>query len=741
MKQDLILRLAVPSPLRRLFDYLPPHEISDTQLQPGTRFSVPFGSRQQIALLVETAETSDFPIAKLKRVNKALDNGPTLPTSLVRLGNWIANYYLHPIGDVFSHILPVALRTGELAADKVYTGWQLTQKGRLVSADTLGVRAKKQRLALTTLQAHEHALTTQTLSSLEISAALLKNLQNLGLVEPVEWEASHEPWQGQTVLAEAPLKLNLQQATALHLISEKFGNFAAFLLFGVTGSGKTEVYLQAMERAISNNYQALVLVPEIGLTPQTVARFKQRFRVPIVVIHSGLTDLQRLDAWQAARSGNAAIIIGTRSAVFTPLATPGLIIIDEEHDSSYKQLDGLRYSARDVAVMRAQQENIPIILGSATPSFESLHNAQQERYQLLSLTERAGNATIPRFQLIDIRAQKLNEGFSSTLLQRIKYHLEQGNQVLVYLNRRGFAPVLMCHQCGHLHQCVFCDAKLTVHKYPPHLHCHHCSYSCAIPKTCIKCGNLDLRAVGQGTEKAEENLETLFGKKTPIIRIDSESMSRKDAMHNLMVKLHQGEACVLVGTQMIAKGHHFPHVTLVAIVDADGGFFSADFRAAERLSQIILQVAGRAGRADKPGEVLIQTRQPDNPLLLQLIREGYTAFANTLLRERALVGLPPFNYLALLRAESPQQQNNMRLLEDIAEFAKQHQLDCVVDIWGPVPAPMEKRAGRFRAQLLFKSAKRSALHTLLSQVIPLIETLDSSKKVRWSIDVDPYDTM
>lgn len=741
MTQDLILRLAVPSPLRRLFDYLPPHEIDNAQLQPGTRFSVPFGNRQQIAVLVETGGSSDFPVKKLKRVNNPLDPGPTLPLALVKLGNWIAHYYLHPIGDVFNHILPVALRSGTLTADRSHSGWQLTQKGRLVSADTLGTRAKKQRHALTTLQAHEHALTSQTLASLEISTVILKNLQNLGLVEAVEWNVPHQPWQGQSVLAESPLSLNSEQTSALHLISQKFGEFAAFLLLGITGSGKTEIYLQAIERVISNNAQALILVPEIGLTPQTVQRFKQRFRAPIVVIHSGLTDLQRLEAWQAARSGNAAIIIGTRSAVFTPMANPGLIIIDEEHDPSYKQLDGLRYSARDVAVMRAHQENIPILLGSATPSLESLHNAQQGRYQFLRLTERAGGASAPRFQLIDIRAQKLKEGFSDTLLHRIKHHVGQGNQALIYLNRRGFAPVLMCHACGHIHDCVFCDAKLTVHKYPPHLHCHHCSYSCAIPSSCIKCGNIDLRTVGQGTEKAEENLDLLFGKKTPIIRIDSDSMSRKDAMHNLMVKLHQGEPCVLVGTQMIAKGHHFPHVTLVAIVDADGGFFSSDFRAAERVSQIILQVAGRAGRAEKPGEVFIQTRQPDHPLLQLLIREGYEVFANSLLQERALVGLPPFSYLVLLRAEAPQQQMASQFLEQVAELARQYQTEFSVDIWGPVPAPMEKRAGRFRVQLLFKSAKRSSLHALLSTLLPSIEAMDSGKKVRWSLDVDPYDTM
>jgi len=741
MTQELILRLAVPSPLRRLFDYLPPHEISDAQLLPGTRFAVPFGNRQQIAVLVETAQHSEFPSAKLKRVNQPLDPGPTLPTALVKLANWIASYYLHPIGDVFSHMLPVALRTGTLTADRTLSGWQLTQKGRLVSADSLGARAKKQRHALSTLQAHEHALTTQTLASLEINAANLKNLQNLGLVEPVEWTAAHQQWQGQTVLAEAPLHLNQEQSSALTAISEKFGEFSAFLLFGITGSGKTEVYLQAIERVISNNAQALVLVPEIGLTPQTVARFKQRFRAPIVVIHSGLTDLQRLEAWQAARSGNAAIIIGTRSAVFTPMANPGLIIIDEEHDSSYKQLDGLRYSARDVAVMRAHQERIPILLGSATPSLESLHNAQQGRYHLLKLNQRAGAANAPRFQVIDIRSQKLNEGFSSALLHGIQYHLEQGNQVLIYLNRRGFAPVLMCHACGYIHDCVFCDAKLTVHKYPPHLHCHHCGYSCRIPTVCRQCENADLRTVGQGTERAEENLNALFGKKFPIIRIDSDSMSRKDAMHNLMVKLHHGEPCVLVGTQMIAKGHHFPHVTLVAIIDADGGFFSSDFRAAERVSQTILQVAGRAGRAEKPGEVLIQTRQPDHPLLQQLIREGYEAFAKTLLQERALVGLPPYNYLVLLRAEAPQQTAATQFLEQVVSLARQQSLDAAVDIWGPVPAPMEKRAGRFRVQLLFKSDKRSTLHALFFAMLPAIETLEAGKKVRWSVDVDPYDTL
>ena len=509
----------------------------------------------------------------------------------------------------------------------------------------------------------------------------------------------------------------------------------------MTGSGKTEVYLQAIERCLLSGHQALVLIPEIGLTPQTLNRFQQRFSAPVVILHSGLNDRERLDAWMAARDGEAAIIIGTRSAIFTPLARPGLIIVDEEHDLSYKQQDGLRYNARDLAVYRGHLEQVPVILGSATPSLESLHNVQQGRYQHLRLTIRAGNAKAPSFQCLDIRSRPLEGGLSRPLTDLVSQHLERGNQVLVFINRRGFAPTLMCHDCGWIAECRRCDARMTVHQSPPHLHCHHCNSQRPLDRCCPKCQSEDLRPLGAGTERTEEFLKERFAD-TTVLRIDRESMSRKRAMQEMMEIIHSAQPCILVGTQMLAKGHHFPNVTLVAILDADGGLFSADFRGPERMAQMITQVAGRAGRAEKPGQVIIQTHMAEHPLLIELTERGYPAIAERELAERAIAQLPPYRFMALLRAEA----NHARAAEDFLEAAleqaealvAQHQL-ADIDLLGPVPSPMERRAGRHRAQLLLQAAQRSALHQLVHMLLPALEQHPLARKVRWSIDIDPLD--
>ncbi|MEX1237056.1 MAG: primosomal protein N', partial [Pseudomonadales bacterium] len=495
------------------------------------------------------------------------------------------------------------------------------------------------------------------------------------------------------------------------------------------------VYFELIEKVLRAGKQALVLVPEIGLTPQTVQRFNARFNVPISVFHSGMTDRERLTAWMAARSGAAGIIIGTRSAIFAPLKHPGLIVVDEEHDTSFKQQDGFRYSARDLAVLRGQMEQVPVILGSATPSLESWHNAKTGKYHLVRLVSRPGTTMPATYRVIDLRNLPLTEGFAPPLLEAMKRELEAHNQVLVFLNRRGYSPVLMCRECGYIAHCHRCDARLTVHQPMGVLICHHCTSQIPIPRTCPECHGADLALIGIGTQRIEQTLSDLFGKHR-IIRIDRDSTRGKHNMDRFRAEIQKGEPVILVGTQLLAKGHHFPDVTLVAIVDMDAGFYSANYKASERMGQLILQVGGRAGRANKPGVVVIQTHLPDQPIFRQLIEEGYERFADRLLQERKTYELPPFHHHALIRAEATTRQAPMNFLQSIAENVNPA---TSVSVLGPIPASMERKAGKYRAHLLISSDARTSLKHMLAHCIELAETSPSTRKVRWSVDVDPVD--
>nr|WP_178132286.1 MULTISPECIES: primosomal protein N' [unclassified Pseudomonas] len=731
------MRLALPSPLRRLFDYLPPRGLDPCRLQPGVRLRVPFGRREIVGVLVELADSSQVPEDKLRPALAVLDREPPMPAHLLELCRWTAQYYQHSLGDTLSWALPNLLRQGEPAEARVQRFWLAVPGARL--DDPRLARAPRQRQALQTLQQHPHGVLHELLGQLDINKDSLDLLVEKGLATlesrrhvPAE---HHGGW-----LAQAELPLNAEQRAACEAVRAGFGAFHSYLLAGVTGSGKTEVYLQLIHQVLEAGKQALVLIPEINLGPQTLSRFERRFNARIALLHSALTDRERLDAWLAARDGEADIVIGTRSALFTPLKNPGLIIIDEEHDASYKQQEGLRYHARDLALVRARLEKVPILLGSATPSLESLHNAASGRYGLLRLTQRAGGAQAPKFQRLDVKSLPLDAGLSMPLQRAIGETLGAGQQVLVYLNRRGFAPTLLCHDCGWISQCPRCDARMTLHQGSGELRCHHCDHRERPPRQCPKCGQLDLRPVGAGTERAEERLRILFPD-YPVLRIDRDSTSRKHAMRDLFATINKGEPCILVGTQMLAKGHHFPRVTLVAILDADGGLFSADFRASERMAQQIVQVAGRAGRAEEPGRVLIQTHLADHPLLVQLTEQGYFAFADQALAERRTAGLPPFCHLALLRAEAHKPGQAEGFLEEACAEAErlQAQLGSDVELLGPVPAPMERRAGRFRAQLLLMSSARVPLHRLLSCWLPILESMPGGRQVRWSLDVDPID--
>ncbi|KAF1051789.1 MAG: Primosomal protein N' [Stenotrophomonas maltophilia] len=732
-----ILRLALPSPLRRLFDYLPPRGVDPADLQPGMRLRVPFGRREVIGVLVETSEHSEVPADKLRAAKALLDPQPPLPATLFELVRWTAQYYQHSLGDTLSWALPNLLRQGEPAETRTQRFW-LASDGAQVEDPRLA-RAPRQRDALKILQQHPHGVLHELITQLGINKDSLDLLKDKGLAHlEVRRHAPlqhHGGW-----LAQAELPLNDEQRAAYESVRAGFGSFHSFLLAGVTGSGKTEVYLQLIRETLEAGKQALVLIPEINLGPQTLTRFERRFNARIVLLHSALTDRERLDAWLAARDGEADIVIGTRSALFTPLKNPGLLIVDEEHDASYKQQEGLRYHARDLALVRARLENVPILLGSATPSLESLHNAQSGRYGLLRLTQRAGNARAPKFHRLDVKSLPLDAGLSMPLQRAIGDTLRQGQQVLVYLNRRGFAPTLLCHDCGWISQCSRCDARMTLHQRSGELRCHHCDHRERIPRACPECGKLDLRPVGAGTERAEERLHVLFPD-FPVLRIDRDSTSRKHAMRDLFATIHKGEPCILVGTQMLAKGHHFPRVTLVAILDADGGLFSADFRASERMAQQIVQVAGRAGRAEEPGKVLIQTHLADHPLLVQLTEQGYPAFAEQALSERRAAGLPPFAHMALLRAEAHKPGQAEGFLDEACCEAERllAAYGGDVELLGPVPAPMERRAGRFRAQLLLMGSARAPLHRLLTPWLQVLESLPSGRQVRWSVDVDPID--
>lgn len=723
------LHIALPTPLRQTFDYIMPARFGDA-IAIGARVRVPFGRREIVGVILGVGEGTSVAEDRLKPAKDLLDQEALLPASLMTLCQWAANYYFHPIGEVFATALPVLLRQGEALHAEPPRLWRLTQLGEALPEGGL-VRAPRQAQAWTALKQTPQGLGPLAIKALGLERNALLQLAKKALAE--EFASSAAPLLPPSSLREPPHPLNTEQQTAVAAVLASQGKFQAFLLFGVTGSGKTEIYLQLIAAELAAGRQCLMLVPEIGLTPQTVARFRARFLADVVVLHSGLTELERLQAWRAAREGRAGIVIGTRSAIFTPLLRPGLIIVDEEHDLSFKQQDGFRYHARDLAVYRAQLENTPIVLGSATPCLESLQNAELGRYQLLRVTQRAAGATAPAFRLLDVRARPLQEGISQELLGHVRTTLDKGEQVLMFVNRRGFAPVVLCHNCGWQAHCKRCDARPTLHRDPTRLHCHHCGQETPPPTRCPDCGSSELRPIGIGTERLEAALARLFPR-TPLYRIDRDAVRRKQAMQSVYDALHSGQPAILVGTQMLAKGHHFPAVTLVAILDVDGGLFGADFRAAERTAQLIVQVSGRAGRADRPGQVVLQTHQPDHPLLQQLIVQGFNACALNALSERQELGLPPFGFLVLLRAEASKPELPQQVLEVAARKARLKA--GAVEIWGPIPAPMEKKAGRFRCHLLLKAAQRGALHQVTSEVVACLENLPEARKVRWSVDVD-----
>ncbi|HEY0210952.1 primosomal protein N' [Acerihabitans sp.] len=728
-----VVHVALPVPLARTFDYLLPGHLHPAM---GGRVRVPFGQRHAIGIVTGISEESELPLDKLKSISAVLDQHSLFPPSLWRILNWAIGYYHYPVGEVLFHALPVLIRQGKPAEMTPLWQWFATEQGRATTLDSLK-RAPKQQQALGALL--QGPVYRHQVAELMLADSALQALRAKGLSDLRSSPVAGSDWRDGYRVEGERLRLNTEQATAVGAIRSEDDRFAAWLLAGVTGSGKTEVYLTVLENILANGKQALILVPEIGLTPQTIARFRERFHAPVEVLHSGLNDSERMAVWLKARSGEAAIVIGTRSALFTPFARLGIIVIDEEHDSSYKQHEGWRYHARDLAVFRAREENIPIVLGSATPALETLYNVQLKKYRNLTLGKRAGNARPATQQLQDLKGLALTNGMSQPLLNKMRTHLDAGNQVLLFLNRRGFAPALLCHECGWIAECQRCDHYYTLHQQQRLMRCHHCDSQRPIPNQCPQCGSTQLVPVGLGTEQLEETLAALFPT-TPITRVDRDTTSRKGALEHHLAEVQKGGPRILIGTQMLAKGHHFPDVTLVSLLDVDGALFSADFRSAERFAQLYTQVSGRAGRAGKPGEVFLQTHHPDHPLLQVLLHEGYMAFALQALAERQTVMLPPFTSHILFRAEDHDNQQARLFLERLRQLLDASPLrDEATWLMGPIPALLPKRGGRFRWQLLLQHPSRAQLQRLVAASLPLVGTMTQARKVKWSLDVDPMD--
>ena len=725
-----IVRVALAVPLPRFFDYLYAPDLTPIV---GGRVLVPFGSQKRVGIVVDLPASSDVAKEKLKPIIDVLDTESLFNSTTWDWLAWSANYYRAALGDVLFQALPVKLRNGESAVKNDRTFWRITELGKQALESGELKRAKKQIEALS-------LLLTQDLEkgNNEISSAIWSALKGKDYVEEIIVPTAQKSWQ--QALGDNPLvnldnrlTLNKQQALAFSQLLFQEG-FNVWLLEGVTGSGKTEIYLQYIEEVLKKGKQVLVLVPEIGLTPQTVRRFQARFNVEIDVLHSNLNDTQRLNVWERARTGQSAIVIGTRSALFTQFSDLGLIILDEEHDGSFKQQDGWRYHARDLGIVLAQKLNIPILLGSATPSLESVNNVQNGKYHHLVLSKRAGNATALHQFVIDLKHQRIQNGLSEPLLKRMQEHLEKGNQVLLFLNRRGFAPVLLCHECGWIDECHHCEKPYTYHQHQRVLRCHHCGAQKTVPMQCGHCGSTHLVTTGLGTEQLEETLKARFPQYN-IARIDRDSTARKGKLEGYLEDIQQGKSQILIGTQMLAKGHHFPNVTLVALVNVDNALFSLDFRAEERLAQLYVQVAGRSGRAEKQGEVVLQTHYPDHPLLTTLLEKGYQAFAEETLKLRHNMGLPPFSFQALFKAQCRHSEEAENALSQLASFFYEQKIEGL-QVLGPIPAPFSKKAGQYRWQLLLQHASRKQLQAALSRYSP---ELIKSSQVRLILDVDPLD--
>jgi primosomal protein N' (replication factor Y) (superfamily II helicase) len=717
------IKVAIPVHVNGLFDYLPGVEIPSI----GSRVLVPFGRRSLVGIVIDNNSQSNLQRSKLKEIVACMDKSPILTGKDVDCVVWASSYYHEPIGLVAATFVPSLLRQADSAGKVEVKHYALNK-----DASCKGLSKKQQEL-YKLLANKKQAISYWDILSSGFRDKTVSALVAANIIEPVVNTACCDL---SSKILPSKVDLNLEQRAAVENILES-NNYSTFLLEGITGSGKTQVYLETIAAAIAAGGQALVLLPEIGLTPQTLRRFQDKFDLKIAVIHSRLTEIERLSAWMQAYTGEARLVIGTRSAVFTPMPDLKIIVVDEEHDLSFKQQSGFRYSARDIAVVRAKTLDIKIILGSATPALESYNNVAVGRYKSLQLTHRAGGANLPDISLIDMRGKKLKYGLSENLIKAIERHIKNECQVLLFLNRRGYSPVLFCHNCGWSAECKRCDSNYTYYKDKNSLSCHRCNSRRSAPSQCGKCNSDSLCDVGVGTEKLEAGLKEIFPE-VQITRVDRDVVSASNPLEVVLDDAYQGKSQILVGTQMLAKGHHLPKLTLVAVIDADGALYSSDFRATEKLMQTVVQVAGRSGREDIKGEVMIQTHLPDNRFLQSALHEGYSKYVTLALAERAQASLPPYASLALLNAEAMDAGLPIDFLAMVREKASAY-ISPGIAVLGPMAAALPKKSGKYRAHLLLHGMSKVALQQFLRQLLGEIASMKYSSKVRWHLDVDPQE--
>ena len=721
---------AIAIPIYRIFDYAIEPGKSGAA---GSRYRLPFGQGYKTGLLLEKHDSTSVPGNRIKAAGECLDDEPVLSEHMIRLARWIANYYLQPLGEVLFQCLPGYLRGSKAVKPDRVKYWQAKSIDAGVR-DKIERRSPRQFELLVAIERSEAGLNAVQLKAINqgwhglIRALEEKDAIKWGWLTPTRIDHSD------AIIPD----LTAEQEQSYSQIKSRSDRFSVHLLDGITGSGKTEVYFRLIQDALSRKQQVIYLVPEIGLTSQLVDRVRKRFGEQFTISHSALTERQRYHAWDRFRRGDVGIMLGTRSSLFSQNDRLGLIVIDEEHDHSYKQEDGIRYHARDVAIKRAQMLDIPILLGSATPSLESLNNCAREHYFYYQLSQRPTGFAPPRIQLIDSKNLQLDSGCSPALLQRIDYHLGQKGQVLLYLNRRGFAPVVMCHECGWQANCAHCDSRLTLHQFLNRLLCHHCGYAQALPGCCGECGNPDIKHYGIGTEQLEQGLKKRFPD-YPVLRIDRDVIASRDDLDQRLATLRLGEPCLLIGTQMIAKGHDYPGITMSAILDTDQALFSASYRASERLVQTAFQVSGRSGRGDRQGEAYLQTSFCDHPLMQSIANQSYREIAESITRERKMLGFPPYARVVMFRADALSLDQAIEKLNAIKQCLQasvaRHRVKCI----GPIPALMTRRIGRYRGQLCLLSQDIRELRNALREAMPEIELIKSTAVVKWVVDVDALD--
>lgn len=720
-----ILRIGLDVPLNRLFDYAN----DGFNAQVGARVVVSFSGRNLVGVIVAISDTSDLPLDKIKPVQHVFDD-VVFDAQMFKLLQFCSDYYHYPLGQAMIAALPLRLRQIKPAITRKCYVYQLK---RSIDLAELPKRQLVLLRIVTLLQTQESASETQLVDVSPSWRKAIAWLKDMDYLQQTEVVAVKPGLQSSAVQPH----VNAEQQQVIQSVLSELHHFKPWLLYGITGSGKTEVYIQLLQTILAEKHaQALILVPEINLTPQLEARFRSRLsQYPLATLHSNLSESERLQSWQAASTGAAKIVIGTRLSVFAAMPHLKLIVIDEEHDSSYKQQDGMRYHARDIAIMRAKQLNIPILMGSATPSLETWHLAKKQQYGLLMLKQRAvESATLPKIHCIDVGKTPTEKGLSPILIQAMRERLKRGEQSLLFLNRRGYAPVLHCSACHWVAPCLRCSARLVVHLGQRQLKCHHCGHEQSIPVQCPDCGNTDLSPVGQATQRLEQTLSDLFPTAN-IARVDRDSVRNKDALTDLLKRVQERQVDILIGTQMLAKGHDFPHLTLVGVIDTDTALFSPDFRASERLFSQLMQVSGRAGRAEKAGQVLIQTTFPQHALFDALRGQDYANYADVLLAERSAMQLPPTSYFALLKAEANDYQPVLTFLNKAVSLGQA--IPNAIMIYDPLRPQMERLNNMERGQLLLQANNRADLHQFLKQWIPHLRAQKISNQLRWVLDIDP----